>query len=360
LILYVLRYYPTRTETFAHLEARELPGVEVAAFDRREGEVDPNLRLHAQPHGWQWLAALPALVVEWLRAPTADRRVLWLSTLVRRARRVHVHFAGEAAVWTREACRRAGVPYSVTVHAVDLWKPHPALDLVLRDAVAVVTVSEANRRELARRGVGAELVRCGVPIGCRPGPRDVVLCVARDVPKKGLDLYVALARAMPEVAFVLVSDLPDPQLANLHVTGLLPHERVRDWIQRAGLFVLPCRVAPDGDRDGIPVVLLEALGASVPVVTTAVAGIAEIVDAEVGWLVPADDPTALLATVRMAWADPAERRVRGDAGPARLRALGCTTEAQVAAMAQLLGVEPEGPDDGSRVRMGPPRAPTSG
>lgn len=337
MILYVLRYWPTLSETFAHAEIRGLPGVELASFGAREGDPAlPGVRRHEAPHRWGWLRVLPALVGEWLRRPGwVPARVLWLTTRVRRASRVHVHFAGEAAAWTRQACLRAGVPYSVTVHAVDLWRPRADLDEILGDALRVVTVSEANRAELRRRGVAAELVRCGVEAAAPASVRGYVLTVARDVPKKGLDLVIAAARRLPAHHFVLVSDLPDPRIPNLEVRGLGPHAEVLALMGGARAFLLPCRIAPDGDRDGVPVVLLEALAASVPVVTTAVSGIPEIVDEAVGWLVPPDDVDALVAALE---APTAEAEARGRRGPARLVERGCTRGAQLAGMARVLGI----------------------
>lgn len=348
MILYVLRYFPTLTETFVHDEVRRLreAGVDVriAALDARgdphvEAPPAPVLR---QPHGWGWLRALPALAVEWLRRPAlVGRRTLWLAAQARRAERVHVHFAGEAAAWTRDACARAGVPYGATVHAVDLFKPHPRLGDVLRDAAAVVTVSEWNRRELRERyGVEARVVRCGVDPGAfargEPADPPVVLAVGRDVPKKGLDTLVAAAGRLGRRATVrVVSDRPPAP--GVEVTGLLPRAGVRAELARASVFALPCRRAPDGDMDGIPVALIEAMAAGLPVVTTPVSGIPELVDEEVGWLVPPDDPDALAAALRAALDDPAEAARRGRAGRARAIARGFTGEAATCAMVEVLG-----------------------
>ena len=221
-VLYVLRYWPTATETFVDDEIRGLRDggldLELAAFDPREdvGHAAPA-RVHAQPHRWGWLACLPGLALEWLRAPgRVSPRVLWLSSLVRRGRfgRVHVHFAGEAAAWAAAACARVGVPWSVTVHAVDLFKPRRDLEALLRAAVAVVTVTEHNRALLAvRYGVNAVVVRCGVvvpvAVPARPQGPPVVLSVGRWVPKKGLDvLAAAVARLDRPVRVVLYSDAP--------------------------------------------------------------------------------------------------------------------------------------------------------
>ena len=76
--------------------------------------------------------------------------------------------------------------------------------------------------------------------------------------------------------------------------GLLPHEKLCRVYQRVCLFALPCVVAPDGDRDGIPNVLLEAMASGVPVVSTPVSGIPEMIQSEVeGLLVPTNSPREL-------------------------------------------------------------------
>lgn len=344
MILYVLRYYPTATETFVHDELRALRAaglpVELAAFDAREDVGGPApAPLSPQPHRWGWLAWLPALVGEWLRRPSRSPRVLWLAALLRRraVERVHVHFAGEAAAWAREACARVGVPYSVTVHAADLFKPAPTLPAVLGDAAAVVTISAYNQARLAAMGVAATLVRCGVELPAPAPPSEglVVLAVGRAVPKKGLDLYVEVAhRLAGRARFVLYSDLAGAP--GVEVRGLRPHAEVLAAIRSAALFVLPCRVAPDGDQDGIPVSILEALAAGVPVVTTPVSGIPEVVDEAVGWLVPVDDVDALERAVAEALAQPDERRRRGSAGPGRVRERGFDRATTTAAMIRLL------------------------
>jgi glycosyltransferase involved in cell wall biosynthesis len=348
MILYVARYHPALSETFVRDEVRALheAGVPVAlaAFDARDAVATEPIGapLHLQPHRWGWLPALPALVAEWLRAPgRVPWRVLWLTTLVRRARRVHVHFAGEAAEWVRAACLRAGVPYSVTVHAVDLYKPRAALPEVLRGAAAVVAMTAFNQRWVAERhGVRARLVRFGLDLDGVPranpaGSRRVV-AVGRNVPKKGLDLVVALAGRLGAAAEVrLVSDVREGGAAT--VLGLLPHAEVLRELGGAGLFVLPCRRAPDGDMDGLPVAVVEALAAGLPVVTTAVSGLPELVDEAVGWVVPPDDLPALEAAVREALANPAERARRGAAGRARVHAQGYTRARLVAEMIEVLG-----------------------
>ena len=337
MILYVLRYWPTLTETFTHDEIRavaKVHAVEVAACDPRgDPHVTPlGVPVHARPHRWGWLPWLPALTLEVLRGGWARPRVLWLALLARKARRVHVPFAGDAAVWAREACQRAGVPYGVTVHAVDLFKPVPELKGVLRDAALVTTISVHNQARLAELGVRSELVRCGVRIG-DGGGGDALVFVGRNVPKKGLDTLLAAA-AEVEGPVRAITDAPAHP--RVEILGLRPHAEVLEHVRGARAVVLPCRVAPDGDSDGIPVVLLEALAAGVPVITTAVSGIPEVVDEAVGWLVPPDDPAALAAAMRQALGDPAEARRRGARGPTRLRERGFADTDAHARMAALL------------------------
>ncbi len=344
--LYVVRYHPALSETFVRDELRALheagAALELAAFGARDtaGMEPVPFPVHLQPHRWGWLRALPALAVEWLRRPgRVPVRVLWLATLLRRAEHVHVHFAGEAAEWARAACARVGRRYTLTVHAVDLYKPRASLPDVLAAAAAVVAFTDYNRELLRTRyGVEAVRLRYGLELDRRatacPEASRRILAVGRNVPKKGLDLVVALAeRLAGEAEVVIVSDLPATPHAR--VLGLRPHADVLALYATAACFVLPCRRAPDGDMDGLPVALVEAMAAGLPVVTTPISGIPELVDEQVGWLVPPDDLDALEAAVREALAQPFERRQRGDAGRARVVAQGFDRRRLAAAMLAL-------------------------
>jgi len=323
-VLYLLRYYPTLTETFAHREMAALRdrgwAVSVATAGRRK---DGGL-------------SVPVPGIPVLRPPFWVRdRAGWLADRVRGFPRVHVHFAGEAGEWALEGRRRHGVSYTVMVHAVDLFKPRPSLPAVLAGARAVLTISTWNQRAIRERyGIDARLVRCGVPLDpARGSPGDGpfrVLAVGRWVPKKGFeDLVRAVQTLNRDVRLLLVSDAP-PTLASerVEVLGLQPPARIAELLRQASLVALPSRPAPDGDMDGIPVVLMEALAAGVPVLTTAVSGIPELVDDAVGWIVaPGVD---LSEALRDAADHPDERVRRGAAGPERLRERRFTLDDQVA------------------------------
>lgn len=376
MILYVLRYYPTLTETFAHDEIRRLRemgmSVELAAFGARgdPGADPPGFPVHAAPHRLGWLPWLPRLALELLRSPgrwlqpeSRDRRVLWLAALLRQlgARAVHVHFAGEAAQWAQAACARVGLPSGLTLHATDLFRPHPALPAMLATARWRVSISLHNARWLLDRyGVQSVVIPCGVDParlgvartdgtggtggqGGQEGPPEFV-AVGRNVPKKGFPLLLrALAGMQEDFRLHLISDHPPVNDPRVTVHGLLPRAAVYDRMRRARALILPCQRGPDGDMDGIPVVILEAMAMGVPVITTAISGIPEVVDGAVGWLLPPGEIAPLQEAIREALADPAGAARRGQAARARVLA-GRTLEAQAAAVARLLRAGQGAPD----------------
>jgi glycosyltransferase involved in cell wall biosynthesis len=339
-VLYVLRYYPTLTETFVYREMSALleRGVEVEAVaigSREDGSLQdelPDVRVHRPPRGaWAWGKVH-------LRPKDAARAV-WVGELARRigVDRLHAHFAGEAAEWARVAASVAGVPYSVTVHAVDLYKPRPSFSEVVAGARPLLTVAETNREEIRRRtGASAALVRCGVePDRYRravvdgPGPLRVV-AVGRWVPKKGFDLLVDAVEALDvPVSLRLVADAPAGVASARVKIGAAAPSEIAALLADADVFALPCRIAEDGDRDGIPVALMEAMAAGLPVITGAVNGIPELVDDAVGWLLPPGDAGALRQALLAAAAAPAERARRGAAAAARVVQRGFTVNAQV-------------------------------
>jgi colanic acid/amylovoran biosynthesis glycosyltransferase len=365
-VLYFLRYYPTLTETFVYREIRALAlrGWEpcVATFGPRpdgalQDEV-PAVRAIRPPGGLAWLRTLAGLLLlafrprawgafSWLlerNRPKDALKALWLAAAARPFDLLCAHFAGEAAEWAFAASLLWGTPYVVTVHAVDLFRPRPSLREVLDRAACVITISAFNAEILrTRHGVRARVVRVGVaessPVD--PGAQPlVVAAIGRWVPKKGFDsLISAVERSSGPVTLLLVSDAPAERASErVRILGLLPPSEIPAILARCGLVALPARRAADGDMDGVPVVLLEALAAGLPVLTTSLGGIPELVDEAVGWLVPPDDGDALLAALDEAATQPQERRRRGARGPARLEERGFTL-AQQAEQVETLWLE---------------------
>lgn len=345
----MLRYWPTRSETFvaAEIDGLRRRGVEVvvaAIGEREDGEgLDPvpGLEVWRPPRGlgraklWPVERGIRAENGEWTdwldahQRPKDTARACWVAEQARGFDRIHAHFAGEAAEWARFVSGIVGAPYSVTVHATDLFRPRPSLAEVLAGARPVVTVCDHHRRWIAERyRVEARVVRCGVDpgrfpaadpgrTGTRAGSTEPlqVVAVARWVAKKGLDTVLQAMDQVREAASLrLVSNAPPG------VPGApLPPDEIPAVLQQSDVFALPCRVAPSGDRDGVPVALIEAMAAGLPVVTTDVSGIGELVDERVGWLVQPDDPEGLARTLDAIARDPAERSRRGRAGRQRIR-----------------------------------------
>lgn len=235
--------------------------------------------------------------------------------------RLHAHFATVATAVARVAAKIAGVEYSFTAHAKDIF--HESVDPValsrrLADAAAVVTVSDFNLDHLHRTfGSAADRVRRvynGLDLRrfgySAPIQRErVVVGVGRLVEKKGfrhlIDAVAYLAAQGRPVRLDLVGageqeDALREQVKALdlhqHVRllGPLPQHRVREVMQNAGALAAPCVVGQDGNRDGLPTILLEAMALGTPCVATPVTGIPEVLQhEETGLLVSEGDPIGL-------------------------------------------------------------------
>ncbi len=348
-VAYLLRYYPTLTETFVYGEAAGLAarGVEVRLLslgDRPDGALAdglprlPHQRLRRRPWG-RWLredSAGERFVAAHSRDKDADRLGA-LKAAASGVDRLHVHFAGEAAELAHGLFLDEGTPYSVMVHAVDLYKPRPSARAVLQAADLVFAVSDHTAALTARLADRPVLrLRCGPDLGrFRPSPPPPgplrALFVGRDVPKKGLDTLLA---AWPQVGssarLTVVSDRRGPAPAGVRLLGLAPPSALPALIAQHHLLVLPCRRAPDGDQDGVPLVLMEALATGRPALSTPVSGIPELLGPEVGWLAPPDDPSALGGLLAALTVE--DCAARGAAGPAWLRRQGFTLDAQVSGL----------------------------
>jgi glycosyltransferase involved in cell wall biosynthesis len=368
----VLSWFPAITETFILDELRDLRarGVEVEVlplFGSRGGEVHAGFaELRGRTHyhrtaSWEllaaqvhWLRRRPmALLRAWagaLRATAPSRKLLVRAPAVllkaalvaRRAEamevaHLHAHWATHPALAAWTIRELTGIPYSFTAHAHDLYVDRAMLREKVAAASFVVTISEFNRRlleqvcgETARGKV--HVVRCGVDLGAfAPAPRappevPTFACVASLRPYKGhavlLDA-VSLLRARGvalRVVLVGAGELRARLAARIareglgdvvELRGAVAHEEIPAILARSTAMVLPSVTAEDGQMEGIPVALMEAMAAGVPVVATRLSGIPELVrDGEGGLLVPERDPAAL--------ADAMERLARDPALGARL------------------------------------------
>jgi glycosyltransferase involved in cell wall biosynthesis len=263
-------------------------------------------------------------------------------------RHLHVHFLHTPASVARYAALMTGVGYSLSGHAKDIWtSPDWEIAEKLAGARFVVTCTAANREQLLRlcpeapahlvyHGLDRRLFAPPPVVGSRrdgSDPADPVrlLSVGRLHPKKGFDILLrALARLRRHAVLTLVGYGAEERRLRELAEALGLGDRVR-WAgqldQRAvlaryresDLFVLASRIAGDGDRDGLPNVVVEALSQGLPVVASRVSALPEIVeDGLHGRLVPPEDPAALAAALDALIRDPALRQEMGAAGLRRV------------------------------------------
>jgi colanic acid/amylovoran biosynthesis glycosyltransferase len=211
-----------------------------------------------------------------------------------------------------------GLPYSVTAHAFDIWLMPRNLTEKLRRAAFVSTGSEYNACWLRSLGARVEVIVMGVDVSVfrrsapLPGGR-VVLAVGRLVRKKGYDV-LARAAASLEARVVVVGEGPMAcELAGVELVGAVDPARVRSLMESADVLAMPSVVAPDGDRDSMPVVVKEAMAMELCVVASDEVGLPECVRPPWGLLVPAGDPSALAAALAEVLSRPLAERARAGA-----------------------------------------------
>jgi glycosyltransferase involved in cell wall biosynthesis len=337
-IVVLLDRFPVLTETFVVNELLALQGaghvVRVEALEHGDGEPPAGLPTTYRDSGalrdLAWLLARhPLRCARDLARRRRWRREEWarpLRALAPVARRLtpgehlHVHFAAGAALDALRLAALTGATYSVTAHAWDIWLAPRNLRAKLERAAFATTGCEYNARHLREvapaaqihtivMGVDGERFRRQAPL---PGGR-TVLGIGRLVAKKGFgDLARAAEGLEAEVRIVGEGPLAD-SLHGVELTGALVPDAVRSELERADVLAMPCVVAPDGDRDSMPVVVKEAMAMELIVVATDEVGLPECVRAPWGRLVPAGDPAALRAALEEVLALGAEERAAAGA-----------------------------------------------
>jgi glycosyltransferase involved in cell wall biosynthesis len=257
---------------------------------------------------------------------------------------LHTHFAWLPGAATWICARLLGKPFTVTVHAYDIYShKNDLLPLVTREATHVIAISEFNRSQVAAVGMRPantiSVIHCGInlaqfekqregqPTSLVGGPLRI-LSVGSLVPKKGHHRLIAACHILSERGFSftcrIIGDGPQEQSLReqvrayglqhqIELLGARLHPEIIEAYRHHDLFVLASVVAPDGDRDGIPVVLMEAGTMGLPIIATPLSGIPELIQHRVtGWLVPPDDATGLADAIATLAADPGMRRRLGE------------------------------------------------
>ena len=248
---------------------------------------------------------------------------------------IHAHFANAPTAVAHFAHLMSGIPFSFTAHAKDIYLSRPVvLRRHLQAAEFTATCTGYNAEYLRRLAPQVDprkirLVYHGIDLGAfaaapsgqrrAAGARPRVLAVGRLVPKKGHEDLIAACAALRDQGvdfdceIVGSGPLRDSLSAEIRrhdledrvtLRGSMTHAELITHYRRASLFVLAPRIAEDGDRDGIPNVIAEAMAVGVPVVATDVSGIPELVRHErTGLLAPSRDPAALAAAMKRLLAD---------------------------------------------------------
>jgi glycosyltransferase involved in cell wall biosynthesis len=407
-VAFVLKGYPRLSETFIAQEILALEqlglGILVVSLrhptDRAIHPVHQAIRadrlylpeyLYQEPSrvwcGWRrarrqpgYRRALRVWFADIRRDPTPNRMRRFGQALVLAAElptdvdHLHAHFLHTPASVARYAALIAGLGWTVSAHAKDIWTiPDWEKRAKLGEARWAVTCTAAGHAHLASLAPrpervalcyhGLDLDRFSPPPPRPPGgdgsdpQRPVMLLsVGRAVPKKGYhDLLAALALLPPDLAWRLVHIGGGGLAASLRSRagklGLAPRiewrgavaqPEVLDAYRRADLFVLAAKVTGDGDRDGLPNVLMEAQSQRLACIATNLSGIPELIeDGATGLLVPPGDPPALARALVGLIRDPVQRAALGEAGERRVRSA-FAMNAGVDLLARRFGLEPSG------------------
>ena len=265
---------------------------------------------------------------------------------------LHAHFIHTPCSVAAYASAMTGTPFTCSAHAKDIWTS-PDWDLAdkLQRARWSVTCTASGYEHLkhlaAGRGTvhlsyhGLDLSRFSPFTGTRPArngtdPADPlrVISVGRAVEKKGYDLLLkAFSLLPPDLHWQFTHIGGGGELEKLKALakalgiegritwkGAMDQLEVLDHYRRSDLFALACRITADGDRDGLPNVIVEAASQGLACLSTTISGIPELLtDGENGFLVPPDDPAALAAALETAIRHPSLRQAYGLAAAAKVR-----------------------------------------
>jgi colanic acid/amylovoran biosynthesis glycosyltransferase len=372
-VAYIVSRFPHVSETFIvrELNAVSAAGIEIELFSLF-APVDPTVHssaaawipnLHSgrlarglAAFGW-WMLRRPlrllasgaSVCAAYARRPDLALRAL--ATLViacdhartlreRPVDHVHAHYATYPALAAWLCRQLAGTPYSFTAHAHDLFVDASMLRRKVADAAFVVTISEFNRRWIAAHAPAAtpiHVVRAGIDPGAyafrlrslEPGTPVEALCVASLQEYKGHAVLLRALASDPRLERVRLELIGGGELRRelerlaaelglarrVTFAGARDEEAVRDRLEAADLFVLASVVAADGQMEGVPVALMEALACGIPTVATRLSGIPElVVDDRTGLLAAPGDPAALAEAITRTLADPVAARRRSTAG----------------------------------------------
>ena len=368
-IAYILLRFPSVTETFVAEEIRRIRGLgrQVSIYSLLPPKPGPIHPVSAELQSVVryapalyapalWLAQLssmfrhPQIYFHLLRTlltqPSSSISIylkrlviflksVWLSEtmLKRQIQSIHTHFAWLSAASAAIVSALIHRPFTLTTHAFDIYSSKSDLFRWTTDAAdRLITISDYNKRAMLDKNTSLtaskiHVIRCGVDLDAfRPVPDRRIgeiiqlTSVGSLIEKKG---HVFLIRACRELKTwgirfhcVIIGEGPlEPSLrALIHeldvqdevvLVGRQKQTKVRERLGQTDIFVLACLVTQDGDRDGIPVAIMEAMAMGVPVISTPVTGIPELIQHETtGLLTPEQDARQLAEAILRLSQDP--------------------------------------------------------
>lgn len=381
---YVFERFPSFTQTFCAREVLELQrqGARLLLFSIRSTEAEslrhfpdgllrqvitlpPADQLAREVEDLKKNRQLPQSLVltlrEWGGRPDKARlyEAAWIGHKLRAAgvHHIHTHFAGLAARtawWIRQFY---GPSYSFTGHANDLFCPDNntllKLPRLIADAAAVIAVSDytaqwlrqnhpaaASRIHRVYNGLDLDPITAATqsPDRTAPAPKaapPLIYSVGRLIEKKGFDDLIRACAILTQnrvpyqcritgdgpLHDALTSQIQEAGLAaQVTLTGPLSQPDIIRQLAQATIFALPCVTETDGGRDVLPTVLMEAMAAALPCVSTTLAGVPEmVIHQKTGLLTPERQPQATAAALTTLLQDPALATAYGQAGLALAR-----------------------------------------
>ena len=363
-VAYVLLRFPHLTETFVAEEIRMVQnlGITVHIYSLlkpRKGIVHPvSVELASQTH---YVPAIYSLSLWWaqcfflikdpgtyfkllrillqqpspkpsffLKRTVIFLKAVWLAKRLQKSpiRLLHTHFAWLSAAASMVISRLLDIPYTVTTHAYDIYSiKNDLLTLITEMADRVVTISDFNKQAMLEmnpslNGDRIEIIHCGIDLEyfCskyrgQQNQKFQITSIGTLIEKKGHEYLIRACRELrkQEINFDcmiigegelegkmqdLIQDLDLDD--SITLAGAQIQSWVRNRLDESDLFVLASVIAEEGGRDGIPVAIMEALAMKVPVVSTVVSGIPELIrHGETGLLVPERDETKLAAAMSL-------------------------------------------------------------
>lgn len=344
MLAYLFERFPKFSQTFCYREIAELfrQGIRPEIFALRAADFGPETdwdntivsRVHQLPEGEDFarLADEAAASLsragrktlhEWRGKPDSLRlhQATYIGTRLRElgVRHVHAHFAGMAARTAFWIHKFFSIDYSLTVHANDIFVPNKfeiGLPEILASASAIVAVSDFAANHLRKRfpeaATRVHRIYNGIdPSKFQPGQFEqppLILSIGRLINKKGFDILVdacaLLRKGAHDFRCAIIGEGPlaaelqarierQQVRERVHLLGPKSQLDVAARLSEATVLALPCRIDSDGAMDNLPTVVMEAMACALPVVSTDIAGISEMVrNGQTGFLVAENDPGA--------------------------------------------------------------------